>query len=667
MLLVETASGRIVDANPAASAYYGYAREQMIGMPVRQIDAASYEDNTILERTVEAGQNYFNGRHRLASGEERDVEVYSSPVDLDGVSLQFSIVYDITRRKQAQQELRASEAFYRTVFQTSLDAISISRLQDGMYVDVSKSFLDLMGYEREEVIGRTSLELNIWASFDDRRKLADRLRQNADCHNMEVKFRKKSGETFSGLFSASLVELDDASYFLSVLRNISEAKEAEGRIRDLAFYDPLTHLPNRHLLMDRLGQTPSGRNRKRKRALLFVDIDDFRTLNEAIGRETGDILLQEVARRLIECVRESDTVARLSGDEFGIMLEYLSDIAEQAAAQAQVVAEKIKASVGRPFSLAGREFHKTASIGISIFSAYPENANDVLQQAEIAMNLAKTAGRNTKRFFAPALQANVNARAVLEQDIRQAIKERQFVLYYQPQVEDSRLIGVEALLRWNHPERGILPPSEFIPFAEETGLILPLGIWALDAACTQIAAWESQKEMANVSVAANISARQFRQPIFIDQVLSALHRTGANPANLKLELTESMLVENFEDVIAKMTVLKSHGLTFSMDDFGTGYSSLAYLKRLPLDQLKIDRAFIRDVLVDVVSGAIAQTVISLSKAMGLSVIAEGVETVEQRDFLVGLGCHAFQGYLFSRPLPVQDISSWVSKFNLAAR
>jgi EAL domain-containing protein (putative c-di-GMP-specific phosphodiesterase class I) len=285
-----------------------------------------------------------------------------------------------------------------------------------------------------------------------------------------------------------------------------------------------------------------------------------------------------------------------------------------------------------------------------------------LQQAEIAMNLAKTAGRNTKRFFAPALQANVNARAALEQDIRQAIRQREFILYFQPQVEGSNLIGVEVLLRWKHPQRGILPPGEFIAVAEETGLILPLGQWALEAACTQIAAWAKVQEMAHISVAVNISARQFRQLDFVEQVLGTLQRTGANPHNLKLELTESMLVENLEDVIAKMARLNAHGLSFSMDDFGTGYSSLAYLKRLPLEQLKIDRAFVRDLLVDVVSGAITQTIISLGKAMGLSVVAEGVETVEQRDLLIGLGCNAFQGYLFSRPLPLEEIPAWLTKF-----
>ncbi len=385
-----------------------------------------------------------------------------------------------------------------------------------------------------------------------------------------------------------------------------------------------------------------------------MDLDNFKNLNDTLGHQTGDLLLQEVAVRLSACVREADTVARLGGDEFVVMLEDLSDLSEEAAAQAETVGEKILVAVDQPFWLCGRECVSTSSIGITVFGDMRESTNEVLQQADIAMYQAKAAGRNTMRFFAPALQAAVNARAALEEDIRQAIKAGQFVLYYQPQLDSAGLIGAEALIRWQHPRRGLLVPGEFIPLSEETGLILPLGDWVLESACAQIAAWSERLETAPISLAVNISARQFRQPGFVDKVLAALRRTGANPRNLKLELTESMLVENIEDIIAKMTELKSHGLGFSLDDFGTGYSSLAYLKRLPLDQLKIDSSFVRDITSDVGSRAIAQSVISLGRALGLSVIAECVESEEQRAYLSRLGCHTFQGYLFSRPLPLDE-------------
>ncbi|MGC2188033.1 MAG: EAL domain-containing protein [Candidatus Sulfotelmatobacter sp.] len=438
-------------------------------------------------------------------------------------------------------------------------------------------------------------------------------------------------------------------------RELQQLKAAHDEITNLAFFDPLTGLPNRRLLLDRLRQTLAASIRsKRKRALLFVDLDDFKTLNDTLGHHIGDLLLQEVARRIIASIRETDTVARLGGDEFVVLLQELSETPEDAAAQAKTVAEKILATIHQPYLLDGRECRSSSSVGITVFGNPEDSTNEVLQQADIAMYQAKAAGRNTLHFFAPALQAAVNARAAMEEDLRQSIRTKDFQLYYQAQVDRGVLIGVEALLRWKHPKRGLLPPDDFIPLAEQTGLILSLGDWVLETACRQIAAWTARKETAHLTVAVNISARQLLNPDFVPNVLKTLDRTGANPRSLKLELTESMFVDDLEDVIAKMTTLKSHGIRFSLDDFGMGYSSLAYLRRLPLDQLKIDQEFVRDILVDASSGAIAQSIISLSKAMGLSVIAEGVETEGQRDFLARLGCHSFQGFLFSGPLPLDE-------------
>ena len=438
-------------------------------------------------------------------------------------------------------------------------------------------------------------------------------------------------------------------------RELKRLMEAHEEIRNLAFYDPLTGLPNRRLLLNRLGKTLAASARTgRLRALLFVDLDDFKTLNDTLGHQTGDLLLQEVARRISATIRQADTVARLGGDEFVVMLEELSDLPEHAAAQAKLVGQKILAAVSEPYLLAGRECLSTSSVGITVFGDGLESTDEVLQQADIAMYQAKGAGRNTMRFFEPALQAAVNARAALEEDLRQAIKTGQFVLYYQPQVASGVATGAEALVRWKHPVRGILAPGEFIPLAEETGQILSLGDWVLGSACAQIAEWAHRRETAHLSIAVNISARQFRQPDFVERVLTSIAQSGANPGNLELELTESMLVDDIEDVIAKMTELKKYGLRFSLDDFGTGYASLSYLKRLPLNKLKIDRSFVRDILTDAGSCAIAQAVVSLSHAMRLSVLAEGVETEPQRELLARLGCHAFQGYLVSRPLPVDE-------------
>ena len=444
-------------------------------------------------------------------------------------------------------------------------------------------------------------------------------------------------------------------------RELRQLQAAHDEIRNLAFFDPLTSLPNRRLLLDRLQQTLAASVRsKRKRALLFVDLDDFKTLNDTLGHHIGDLLLQEVARRILASIREADTVARLGGDEFVVLLQDLSEQREDAGAQAKIVAEKILATIHQPYLLDGRECRSSSSIGITIFGAAHDTTNEVLQQADIAMYQAKAAGRNTLHFFAPALQTAVNARAEMEDDLRQAIKTSDFRLYYQVQVERGAVIGAEGLIRWKHPKRGFLPPDEFIPLAEQTGLIVPLGDWVLETACKQIAAWALQKNTAHLTVAVNISARQLLNPDFVTNVLMTLERTGANPRNLKLELTESMFVDDLEDVVGKMRELKAHGLRFSLDDFGMGYSSLGYLRRLPLDQLKIDQEFVRDILMDASSCAIAQSIISLSQAMGLSVIAEGVETVGQRDFLARLGCESFQGYLFGAPVPVEEFQVLLS-------
>ena len=438
-------------------------------------------------------------------------------------------------------------------------------------------------------------------------------------------------------------------------RELQQLKAAHDEIRNLAFFDPLTGLPNRRLLLDRLQQTLAASVRSnRKRALLFVDLDDFKTLNDTLGHHIGDLLLQEVARRILAAIREADTVARLGGDEFVVLLQDLSELPEDAAAQAKIVAEKILATLHQAYRLDGRECRSSSSIGITVFGTSQDSTNEILQQADIAMYQAKAAGRNTLHFFAPALQTAVNARAEMEEDLRQAIQRKDFRVYYQPQVDRGVLVGAEALIRWIHPKRGFLSPEEFIPLAEQTGLILPMGDWVLETACQQIAVWGARTSTAHLTVAVNISARQLLNPDFVKNVLATLLRTGANPRRLKLELTESMFVNDLEDVVGKMTELRAQGLRFSLDDFGMGYSSLGYLRRLPLDQLKIDQEFVRDILADASSSAIAQSIISLSKAMGLSVIAEGVETEGQRDFLARLGCHSFQGYLFGAPVPVEE-------------
>jgi diguanylate cyclase (GGDEF)-like protein/PAS domain S-box-containing protein len=667
-IVLTSFDGMILRCNARFAAIVGYPLEEIPGLSVSQITVP--EDRAA---SVEVIQQAASGACAKAL-EKRYIRKDGSlfwakttvSMQRDGQGRPLHIIAfieDINERKQAEMLLRESEERYRTAFQTSIDAININRLEDGRFIDCNQAFLDMEGYVRDEVIGKTSLELKVWADARDRRAMVEMLRRDSRCHGLEVQFRKKNGEVFWGELSASLMEIDGVACILSITRDLTSAKAAESTIRSLAFFDPLTGLPNRRHLMERLRQPlDSGGRNVRSQALLLVDLDHFKTLNDTLGHQTGDLMLQEAARRIVACTHEDDTVCRLGGDEFVVLLEARGRVAEEAAAKAKAVGEKILAAIDQPCLLGDHECLTTASIGIAVFGDGQDSTNGILQQAEIALYQAKSAGRNTLRFFSPALQAAVSARATLEEDLRQGIKAKQFVLYYQPQVERGRMTGAEALIRWEHPRRGMVMPNDFIPLAEESRLILPLGDWVLEAACAQIALWAGHKETAHLSVAVNISALQFRQPEFVEHVLATLSRTGANVDNLRLELTESMLVENFEDIIIKMNELRSHGVRFSLDDFGTGYSSLTYLKRLPLDRLKIDRSFVHDMMVDATSGAIAQTILSLGRAMGISVIAEGVETEEQRGYLAALGCHSFQGYLFSRPLPLAKFEAFLRGF-----
>lgn len=478
-------------------------------------------------------------------------------------------------------------------------------------------------------------------------------------YEKELRLKRRDGSLFWARISGCVLDatLPQAGS-IWVYEDITLKKSAADEIEKLAFYDPLTLLPNRRLLMDRLRQALSGSARHgRHGALLFLDLDQFKTLNDTLGHDKGDLLLQQVAKRLAMCIREGDSLSRLGGDEFVIILENLSGNTTEAAAQTQSVGEKIMATLSQPYQLGIYEQHSTTSIGIALFDDMDNRESameDLLKQADLALYKAKGAGRNTLRFFDPEMQAVVTARAALESGLREAVLKNELRLHYQVQVDTKGgKTGAEALVRWQHPNRGMVSPAEFIPLAEETGLILPIGRWVLETACTQLAKWALQPKMAHLTIAVNVSARQLHHRDFVEQVLGILDHTGARPQHLKLELTESLLVHDVEETISKMCKLKAKGVSFSLDDFGTGYSSLSYLKRLPLDQLKIDQGFVRDILTDPNDASIAKMVVILAESLGLAVIAEGVETEQQRTFLAEQGCHAYQGYLFSHPLSLE--------------
>jgi diguanylate cyclase (GGDEF)-like protein/PAS domain S-box-containing protein len=578
----------------------------------------------------------------------------------DGSVLFTGAITDITSQKQALAQLQESEERFR----------SLSNLSSDWYWEQDADFrftrIDGNGTNTERLapaamLGRTRWETNVYgftpAEWDEHRTI---LESHQTFQDFEMQRELADGQLLWISVSGAPI-FDSTGCFRGYRgtgRDISARKAAEKEIERLAFYDALTALPNRRMLIDRLHLALSASQRwGQSGALLFIDLDNFKVLNDTLGHHTGDLLLQQVAQRLQSCVRSVDTVARLGGDEFVVMLEQLHPHLEQAAAEAEGVAKKVLQVLNKQFALGSHNAHSSPSIGVTMFNGHSGGIEELLKRADLAMYQAKNAGRNTLRFFDPAMQSAASQRAALEADLRLALQNEQFVLHYQPVVDaDGKMTGVEALVRWNHPTKGMVSPAAFIPVAEQTGLILPLGQWVLEAACAQLVAWNADAHTRRLTVAVNVSARQFRHPDFSTHILDLLRISGANPYRLKLELTESLLLADFEEAILKMTELRSIGVSFSLDDFGTGYSSLAYLKRLPLDQLKIDQSFVRDVLSDPNDAAIARTILSLAKSLDLGVVAEGVETAGQRDFLLAEGCRAFQGYFFGKPVPVGQLS-----------
>ena len=573
------------------------------------------------------------------------------------VSVELEKIRLIEQNKKAESDLRIAA----TAFE-SQEGMLISDAEN-IILQVNQAFTSITGYNNEDVVGKNP---SILSSGRQDKKFYTAMWKAIKLDGTwegEVWNQRKNGEEYPEHLTITAVKDShgQVTNYVGALTDITRNKAADEEIKNLAFYDPLTGLPNRRLLQDRLQQALASSSRNgHEGALLFIDLDNFKTLNDTLGHDVGDILLQQVAIRLATCVREGDTVARLGGDEFVVMLEGLSQLPLEAAEQTELIGVKILAKLNEPYLLKSHQHHSTPSIGATLFLDHHQPMENLLKQADIAMYQAKKSGRNTLRFFDPIMQETISARSTLESELRRAIDSEQFQLHYQVQVNSAgHPTGAEALIRWIHAERGTIAPNNFIPLTEETGLILPLGLWVLDTACAQIKIWQSNPLTRELILAVNVSSRQFRQPEFVSQIKATVHRHAINPKLLKFELTESLLLENIEDTIAKMNALKEIGVRFSLDDFGTGYSSLQYLKRLPLDQLKIDQSFVSDIATDSSDKTIVSTIIAMAHSLNLDVIAEGVESMEQRQFLLNEGCTNFQGYLFSPPLPVAAFEAFL--------
>ena len=572
---------------------------------------------------------------------------------------------EVTRRTAALQKaindlneshlkLRKSEETYRSIFE-NLQDVYIEFVSNDVILEISPSISLISCFKREELLG-TKIE-DLFPHSEERDELFQHLDQKGHIRDFEIHLRDKNHLEIPCSLNASYQggERHNANKICATLRDITERKQAEARIEYLAYYDPLTELPNRRLLLNRLEQNISrARRYGHYGAMLFLDLDRFKNINDSLGHPTGDELLKQVAERLTTDMRAEDTVSRLGGDEFVFLLSDLGNDSGTAAAAAQHKAESIKERLTAQYVVRDNILHITPSIGVAMFPSANgtyETGSDILRYADTAMYRAKDDGRDTIRFFLPSMQAAADYRLALEKELRHAIERNELSLYFQPQVDyHGKILGAEALIRWIHPTKGFISPGVFIPIAEASGLILPIGEWVLRTACQHLNKWNNQG-LGLTHLAINVSPRQFRQPEFVGQVEAILKATGADPTMLCFEITEGLVIDNIIDTIEKMQGLKKLGLQLSIDDFGTGYSSLTYLKKMPLDILKIDQSFVRDIETDANDAAIVATIIAMAKHLSLKVIAEGVETRPELDFLNQNGCAVFQGYLFSKPIP----------------
>ncbi len=584
----------------------------------------------------------------------------SNTVLSDLYKMQNKLYTHERERIESEQELRIAAAFFE-----SQEAMMITD-SNSIIIRVNKAFTRITGYTSEEVVGQTPRLLQSGRHDKDFYNKMWGIINRTDGWQGEVWDKRKNGEIYPKWLTISVLKDSNGvvTHYIGMHLDISAHKEAEEKVRKLAFFDQLTNLPNRRLFLDRLTQTMLASARSGKyNALLFIDLDDFKTLNDTLGHNMGDLLLEQTAQRLGTCIRKEDTVARLGGDEFVVILNSLGLDKVSAASQTEQIGKKLIMTLNQEYLLGSATYRNTLSIGATLFNGNLVTVENLMKQADLAMYKSKETKCSALHFFDPEMEDAALKHTAFENELRMAIHQEQFLIYYQAQVDgENRIIGAEALIRWKHPKRGLVPPNEFIPLAEQTELIVLIGYWVLKTTCSQLVSWEENPKMSHLIISVNVSAKQFNHYDFVDQVQKILKQTGANPRRLNIELTESIMVSNIEEINQKMYTLKAMGIEFSLDDFGTGYSSLSYLKNMPIDWLKIDRSFVSGVLKYPSAAVIVKIIIMLAKDLDIGIIAEGVETTKQREFLANAGCLTYQGYLSSRPLPLENFEQFVSEY-----
>lgn len=663
MLLIDMAARRIVDANPAACHFYGYARETLVGMSVSRINNAPLAEIEEKLGLAESGAKHkFEFVHRLADGRLCDVEVFCGPLAVGGRKLLCSVIHDISERRRLQDELIEKHAFLQTIIDGVADPILVisTDYQLLMMNQVAAAYLPEPRREQEKFCCYELLhQLRRPCHGDEHPCPLDEIKATGKTVTMTHRHQLENEVRIVELTASPLWNPDGSLRgIIEASRDITDRLKVEEllsvnekRLQHMAHHDSLTGLPNRLLFEDRLRHALAQAQRSGTRmALMFIDLDRFKNINDSLGHDTGDKLLVDIGRRLSSAVRETDTVARLGGDEFLVLLEQVDSFQTVTA-----MAQRVRDELGCVAEIGKNQLVATGSIGISLFPDDADSAEELIKCADVAMYHAKSEGKDNYQFYTPRMNARAHEMLLLERDLRRALEVSQFCLHYQPQIElkTGQMIGVEALLRWQHPQQGLVPPDDFIPLAEETGLIVAIGEWVLREACQQQVRWQKQGFPA-LRMAVNISGRQLKQPDFIETVDLILTETGISPQYLELEITESIIMRDVQSTIMELTDLRMRGIRLSIDDFGTGYSSLSYLNRFPVDQLKIDRSFVARLSGDKELGMIVDAVIALGRSMQLEVIAEGIESQEQMESLTERGCQLGQGFLFSRALPESE-------------
>ncbi|BAP79105.1 sensory box protein [Pseudomonas sp. MT-1] len=664
--------GVFMEINPSFSVVFGWESTDIVGRSAPEIgiwqderQRKSLFEQLMRDQRLENAEAQF----RTRTGEIVTCVVSSRFIRVDRRLCIVTTFRDITKRQQAEAALKASEVKFAKAFHSSPDAIIISERGTGRFIEVNEGFQRLSGYSPEEAIGRTSYELGVWPSTQ-RQEILERLERDGRVTNWEMVGQDRHGRLKHIEVSVEPIVLNNTDCLLLSARDISQLKAAHAQIHHLAYHDPLTNLPNRTLLMDRLTQqTALHKRHKLRGALLFLDLDHFKHINDSLGHPVGDAVLKMITARLEASIRQEDTVARLGGDEFVVLLTGLTGKRSEVTRHVRQVAEKLRTLLAEPMVFEGNRLQVTPSIGIALMPDHGETPADLLKRADIALYRAKDAGRNAIQLFRTTMQQAASARLQLESELRLALQRNEFELYLQPQVDarSARVIGAEVLLRWHHPVDGVRSPAQFIDVLEESGLIVEVGNWVIREACRIAASLLTNGvvDSDSFSLCVNISPRQFRQSDFVERVLEALKAVSLPHTMIKLEITEGIVIQNLDDTIAKMRRLCRQGVSFAMDDFGTGYSSLTYLKRLPVDALKIDQSFVRDALDDPNDAEIIRAIVAMARSLRLEVIAEGVEQQAQLDLLQAQGCYLYQGYLFSRPIPPADFEELLKTYSLS--